>query len=152
EWGSIALTHQDVAAAGETVIGRELVAPRFTHPIRPPTELFTRLLRLHEATGHLATSAPEILLKTEVARAIEQTLLHALVFCLRHGQAIEARSAHRRHAAIMRRLEEMLAANPGRTLYTAELCAATGASDRPLRACCQEHLGMSPTRYLWLRR
>src|SRR6516165_6888782 len=33
-----------------------------------------------------------------------------------------------------------------------ELCAAVGASDRTLRACCHEHLGMSPTRYLWLRR
>jgi transcriptional regulator GlxA family with amidase domain len=49
-------------------------------------------------------------------------------------------------------LEEVLEANPDRTLYVAELCAATGASDRTLRACCQEHLGMSPTRYLWLRR
>jgi transcriptional regulator GlxA family with amidase domain len=53
---------------------------------------------------------------------------------------------------IMRRLEELLEANSDRTLYAAELCAATGASDRILRVCCQEHLGMSPMRYLWLRR
>jgi AraC-like DNA-binding protein len=52
----------------------------------------------------------------------------------------------------MRRLEEVLDANPDRTLYVAELCAATGAADRTLRACCQEYLGMSPMRYLWLRR
>jgi transcriptional regulator GlxA family with amidase domain len=49
-------------------------------------------------------------------------------------------------------LEELLEANPDRTLYVAEICAATSASDRTLRACCHEHLGMSPTRYLWLRR
>jgi AraC-like DNA-binding protein len=36
--------------------------------------------------------------------------------------------------------------------YLAELCVATGASDRTLRACCKAHLGMGPTRYLWLRR
>jgi len=64
----------------------------------------------------------------------------------------EASTAHHRHAVVMRRLEELLEANPDRTLYLAELCAATGASDRTLRACCQEHLGMSPMRYLWLRR
>jgi len=45
-----------------------------------------------------------------------------------------------------------LETNADRTLYVAELCAATGASDRTLRVCCQEHLGMSPMRYLWLRR
>jgi AraC-like DNA-binding protein len=53
---------------------------------------------------------------------------------------------------IMRRLEELLEENPDRTLYVAELYRAAGASGRTLRACCHEHLGMSPTRYSWLRR
>jgi transcriptional regulator GlxA family with amidase domain len=33
-----------------------------------------------------------------------------------------------------------------------ELCAAIGVSERTLRVCCAELLGMSPTRYLLLRR
>ena len=78
--------------------------------------------------------------------------MHAMVSCLSGGEAAESGSARHRHAVIMRRLEELLEANPDRTLYVAELCRAAGASERTLRACCQEHLGMSPTRYLWLRR
>jgi AraC-like DNA-binding protein len=152
EWGSVALTHEDVAAAGEALIGRELTAPPFTHPIKPPAPLLSRLLSLHEAAGHLAKTAPDILSHPEVARALEQGLVHAMVSCISGGETAETGSAHHRHAVIMRRLEEVLEANPDRTLYAAELCAATRTSDRTLRVCCQEYLGMSPMRYLWLRR
>jgi AraC-like DNA-binding protein len=53
---------------------------------------------------------------------------------------------------IMRRLERVLEANERRPLYLTELCAKVGVSARVLRAQCQQHLGMSPHRYLWLRR
>ena len=152
QWGSIALSHEDVAAAGETIIGRELTTPPFTRRIRPPAPLLSRMLSLHEAAGHLAKTAPDILARPEVARALEQGLVHALVSCINGGEAAETGNAHHRHAAILRRLEAVLEANPDHTLYVAELCAATGASDRTLRVCCQEYLGMSPMRYLWLRR
>jgi AraC-like DNA-binding protein len=33
-----------------------------------------------------------------------------------------------------------------------QLCATVGASYTTLWDCCQEYLGMSPKRYLWLRR
>jgi AraC-like DNA-binding protein len=151
-WGAISLTLEDLVAAGQAIIGRELTAPSFTYRIKPPPALFARLSSLHEAAGNLAKTAPDILGRSEVARALEQGLVHAMVSCVGGGEAAETSSAHHRHAVIMRRLEEVLEANPDRTLYVAELCAATGAADRTLRACCQEYLGMSPMRYLWLRR
>jgi AraC-like DNA-binding protein len=55
-------------------------------------------------------------------------------------------------ARVMRRLEDALMANPEQPLYMAELSAEVGASYWTLRDCCLEYLGMSPKRYLWMRR
>jgi AraC-like DNA-binding protein len=52
----------------------------------------------------------------------------------------------------MRRFHAVLEANPDRALYLPELCAAIGATERTLRRCCQEQLGVGPKRYLLLRR
>jgi AraC-like DNA-binding protein len=151
QWGSIALTHEDVAAAGQAIIGRELIAPPVTHRVTPPPLPLSRLLNLHEAAGHLAKSVPEILAKPEVGRAIEQALVHAMISCLAGGDGVEVHSAHRHHAVVMRRLEQVLQAHSEGPLYMTELCTAVGASYPTLRACW-EHLGMSPKRYLLLRR
>ena len=43
-------------------------------------------------------------------------------------------------------------ANLEQPLYMAELSAQVAASYWQLRDCCLEYLGMSPKRYLWLRR
>src|SRR5215831_18954102 len=151
-WGSVKLPHEDVAAAGQTLIGRELIAPPSTHLIKPSPPLLSKLLSLHKAVSHLAQAAPEVLAGAEVARALEQALTRVMIQCLSEGRGIEVRSVHWRHAAMMRRLENFLEANLDRTLHVTDLCAAAAASDRTLRILCQEHLGMSPTRYLWLRR
>jgi AraC-like DNA-binding protein len=149
----MSLTQEDLAAAGQAIIGRELITPSsLTYRLSPPPAILLRLLNLHKAAGHLAKTAPDILAHPQVARALEQGLVHAMISCVSGEETTDTSSAHHRHAAIMRRFEEVLEANPDRTLYAAELCAASGASDRTLRACCQEHLGMGPMRYLRLRR
>jgi AraC-like DNA-binding protein len=78
--------------------------------------------------------------------------LHAMVVCLSETTPIQMGSGTVRHAAIIARFEEVLAANFDQPLYLEEICAATGASERTLRLSCMEHMGMGPVRYLWLRR
>jgi transcriptional regulator GlxA family with amidase domain len=110
-----------------------------------------RLQRLHAAAVQLAESAPEIIAHPDAAHGLEQALIEALVACLGGGAAGEDTLA-RRHTLVMRRFRRAVEQNPDQPLYIPELCAAIGVSDRTLRVCCQEQLGMSPKRYLLLRR
>jgi AraC-like DNA-binding protein len=150
-WGDVCLAAEDLAAAAATILGRA-VTPTLWHPVRPPAPVLYRLRNLHAAADNLARTAPDLLLKPAVARAIDEALVEAMVACLAAGERIDGRRAHRHHATVMRRLEAALQANPEGPMYLADLCAATGASYWTLRASCQEQLGMSPKRYLLLRR
>jgi AraC-like DNA-binding protein len=152
KWGTMSLTPEDLAAAGETIIGRELVPPSSARSATPPLPALSRLRKLHEATRHLAKTVPDVLAKPELGHAIEQTLVEAMVFCLADSHSDDVRNVWRRRAMIMQRLEEALQANSGAPLYVSQLCAAVRVSYPTLRGCCQEYLGMGPKRYLLLRR
>ena len=76
----MSLTPEDLAAASDAIIGRPLAAPSFPRWIRPPSAVACRLLQVHEAAGHLAKTAPDILAKPEVARAIELALVEAMIY------------------------------------------------------------------------
>jgi transcriptional regulator GlxA family with amidase domain len=52
----------------------------------------------------------------------------------------------------MVRFEEVLADHPNRQLHLPELCALIGVSERTLRSGCAAFLGISPSRYMLLRR
>jgi AraC-like DNA-binding protein len=79
-------------------------------------------------------------------------LIHALVECLSAGSADEGTPAARRHQDILVSFEDLLQAQPERNPRMAEICAALGVPEWLLRSVCAEHLGMSPTSHLRLRR
>jgi AraC-like DNA-binding protein len=151
-WGAMSLPVADMSALGETFAEYDLASPRNATLTTPPPSAMARLQRLHAAAGRLAEEAPEIIAQPEAARGLEQALIEAWVGCLSGGQVREHRSAQRHHAMIMRRFRNAVEENPDQPLYIPELCAAIGVPDRTLRVCCQEQLGMSPKRYLLLRR
>jgi len=76
----------------------------------------------------LAETKPKILAHPEVARAIEQDLIHALVVCL-IGAKINEESAAKRHQALaMIRFEEVLAEHLTGLRHMPELCERVGVS------------------------
>lgn len=151
-WGAMSLDPATLATVSRTISGRELAMPATTRKVRPKPADLSRLRTLHEAAGHMARATPDVLANDEVARAIENALLHAMITCLVDGAEMEMTSGCRAHLTIVSRLEEFLIANPDRPFYLAEVCSVTGATERTLRVSCNEHLGVGPIHYLWLRR
>jgi AraC-like DNA-binding protein len=120
--------------------------------VAPAPAAIARLQRLHEAAGNLAEDAPAVLAHPEAARGLEQALVTAMLCCLGDMNAREDRAAVRQHGAIMRRFYQVVEGCGDQPLYIPERCRVVGTSLRTLQACCQEQLGMSPKRYLLLRR
>jgi AraC-like DNA-binding protein len=150
--GGMSLSPEDLAEFGETLVGRELNTPATSRVLRPPANLMSRLLSLHKAAGDLAATAPDILAHPEVGKALEQQLVRAMIACLVDPETEERHRSTPLRLAAMQRFEQMLEEQQDRPLYVTDICAGIGVSDRTLRLHCQEHLGMSPHRYLWLRR
>jgi AraC-like DNA-binding protein len=149
---SCSMTAADLAFFGRMLTGRELRAPPTNHVIRPQVHLMSRLRNVHSEVVSLAAKTPDILAVPEVGKAVGQALIRAAVACLADSDEENKARVNGAGGRAMRRFEELLDARPDEPLYIPEICAAAGVGERSLRAYCQEHLGMSPHRYLWLRR
>jgi len=151
QWGVISLPPEQLAACSKALTGLKITSPPAGRVLRPSRSAAVRLLRLHSKTCRLAETRHELIANPEVARALEQELLHALVNCLTADDANGDLQTRRRHADIMVRFEDALTSH-GPQLNMPELCAALGVSERTLRTCCSTFLGMGPARYVQLRR
>lgn len=151
-WASISQTPEHFAGCGKALTGKDLVPPSAGQVLRLSPSAVGPLRQLHADARRLVEKKPQLVAHPEVARALEQDLIYALVTCLTaaaHRQHVAPRH-HRAH--IMRQFEEALAAHSERVPHLPDLCKAIGVPERTLRACCAEFLGMSPVRYLRLRR
>jgi transcriptional regulator GlxA family with amidase domain len=90
--------------------------------------------------------------RPEVARALEQEMFYEIIHCLAADEADDGPKTRHHHAAVMRRFEESLSRHIDQKLSMPKLCAEIGVAERTLRMCCAKFLGVSPTRYVLLRR
>ena len=151
-FASMSLPISSAATLTAAVCGNDLGAPKSSQVLEPDPAALARLLRLHAAAGQLARNTPEIIANPNTAFGLEQEMLQALAACLAADSRTEDDASSRRHTFIMRRFHEQIAEHVGRAIYIPELCLELGVSERTLRTCCVEHLGMSPTRFLRFRR
>lgn len=113
-------------------------------PNGPVAEELLRLLRtirsMPPEAGAL-TAAQDDLLHLAAALGSPEALLAM--------KRLETPSRRRR---AVRRIEEYLDADPSGSLTVATLCGLAGVSERTLEYAFREHLGMTPVRFLKLRR
>jgi AraC-like DNA-binding protein len=149
---AMSLPLDEMTALAESMAVTDLTPPRDARLITPPPAAMARLKQLHAAAAELAEKAPELIAHPEAARGLEQALIEALIGCLAYGERRETTLAQGQHVIVLRRFRRMVEENPEEPLFIPEICKAIRVSSRTLQICCQEHLGLSPKRYLILRR
>lgn len=151
-WASMSLEPENLAAAAEVITGREILRPSITHLVRPAPEVMRRLANLHRTAAAFARTNPALLATPRVARGLETQLTEMMVRSIGEGAPIRATAATLRQRTIIVRFEEFLEVRREQPVYLLDICKAIGVSERTLRAACHDQFGLSPTRYLWLRR
>jgi AraC-like DNA-binding protein len=149
-WGVIWLPRQDLVQYGCALTGAAFAAPTVLRCWRPPPAAGRDLRHLYGAAIRMAQARPQALADTQAAHGLEQQLIHAMIDCMPAAGA-DIRGA-RRHQDIMSRFESLVQTQPERKLRMPEIRAALGVPDWLVRSLCAEHLGMSPTAYVRLRR
>ena len=110
------------------------------------------LLKAFHTILRLAEPGGEPLMGGSSTESLETALLEHLAHCLDHGRILRPSAARRRHHEIMLRFEDLLPVWCERPTQVRDLGRALGVSERTLRACCEEQVGMGPHRYLRLHR
>jgi transposase len=103
-----------------------------------------RLMTLHGYAVHLARAAPDILALPSVAKALEQELVHAMVWCLASDMPAGTRPHAAQRAKVIAKFEDFLAARQYEPVYLAEICKAIGVSERTLRLAAMSISAWAP--------
>lgn len=136
-------THED--EIDPALLGRNLVSHAGLEPA-PLIALARRLLRIDaHAPDELHAPTTEHAARVELMDTVFRTLL---------PMDTRGRPPRRRmnHLRILRRALELVESLEEAPVYTEDICAATGASERTIRNVFNDYLGMSPHRYLMVHR
>jgi AraC-like DNA-binding protein len=148
---TLTLDANDLSQAAIDLTGRELtVAGGMV--LRPPARLGASLLSAIEVGIRATETTPDIFASPKSADALEHALLRPMITCLLQGESRKERIPLGRRSVLAKRFEAAVEANVDVPLLIPDLCRLIDVSERTLRALCHEQLGVSPQRFLALRR
>ncbi len=150
-WALLSLPHEQFAdcRGASTAPSSAPIAGKILRPPRADESRFRVLLRQAHQLADLKQCA---IAPPDTAEILERDLLLAISRCLAGNEAEEHPGTGHHHTATMLRFEEALQAYTGETPSMPALCAKVGVAERTLRMCCARFLGVSPMRYILLRR
>jgi AraC family ethanolamine operon transcriptional activator len=111
------------------------------------------LLWLARRLFHIEAHSPEVLHNEGAQEAARREVMDVVFRMLLPIDPLHAAPRHHRdHKEILKRALELLDTLRIQPVYTEDICQATCASERTVRNVFNEYLGMSPHRYLMIRR
>ena len=124
--GLIAIDPVQLETYGLALSGKALAPPAEGRVLRPSQRNTARLRRLHAQACRLAETRSGILAHPQVARAVEDEPIHALVICLTARRVREHGVTKHRHIIVMIRFEEVLAEHFDRPLQCRNCASFSG--------------------------
>lgn len=101
----------------------------------------------------LASHSPDTIAQPKVIESVEESILQAVDLAMAAASGSEAgRLSLSHYLALIRKFDEFVAANAGKTLYSADVARQLGVSVRTLHNAVVAIRGMSMHRYMRLRR
>ena len=148
-WLALQISPERLFRYSESIAGRGVYLKHGeTHLLTPQDWQVGGLLRALSKAAELAASSPALLSNAALRHGLEAQLMHALVRCL----DIEPLPLRSHHGRVAQRAVSYLQEHDREVIYVADLCLATGISERWLREALQAVYGTSPMRLLRLRR
>jgi hypothetical protein len=99
------------------------------------TAAIDRLRRLLQSAGYLAAEAPGVLMSSEIARGLDNSIVEAAIACALPPDEARTLVAPRQHARIIREFAALVEQNEEGSLYLPEVCIALRVSGRTFRQC-----------------
>ena len=152
QWGLIAVRCSFFVRYTSALAGYCLEPPTVGQIVRVPAKDLAHLLQLHARAARLVETKPFAIRHPEVSRAHQHELLHAVASCLIGGSARALSQTEIDHAEVIIRFEAALADWPNQSLSASSISKLIGVSERKLRICCNDLLGVAPGAYMHLRR
>jgi AraC-like DNA-binding protein len=152
EWNDIVLSVENLSTYLRTLHRTQISPPIAARVWRGSPHELQSLMDIHAAAINLTLTRAGRAPTSEAARGLEHELMTAIVACLPTDPILDNAATLESHAVILARFRELIESNSDSPQRMTNICRALGISDRTLRKCCQEQLGMSPSRYLHLYR
>ena len=153
-WAFLSFDPEPLGRALSALTGSdEALIPHGTRLFLPQVDTFDLLRRRLRAVQAAVNTDPTLLAVPEARRGVEESVLSVLSRVLDSASRVRPSGyGTATRTRLARRVEDYLEANKWETVHLAHLCAVAGVSERTLRYIFQELYGMSPVRYLKLRR
>jgi len=151
-WAAVSIAQKDLPGLSSRFFASITPAPYSCRILQPSEGTLNQLKILNDRANRMAAQAPDLFAQPQMARALGRSLAEAITACLLSSTRLENAFRRFSHKVIMDRFTHFFEDNPDMALNMQELCHTIGVPQRTLQLCCQEFLGMSPGRYLRLRR